>query len=154
MRLTSFLIRSAVIPRAKAAGKEAVIREMVSSLAQSGEIRTEETEEIVQGVMRREALGSTGIGQNIAIPHSKHIGVNQLIGTLAISADGIPFESIDGEPVYVLVMLISPPNKPGEHLRALESVVRMMRSDSFVQRLRSCGSAEAIWDLIEKETAP
>ncbi|QVL29880.1 PTS sugar transporter subunit IIA [Telmatocola sphagniphila] len=150
MRMSSFIVKDAIVPRLKEANKEGVLREMVSSLVKAGQIREEEIPEIVSGVMRREALGSTGIGRHIAIPHSKHVGVTQLIGTLAISQIGIPFESIDGEPVYVLVLLISPPNKPGEHLRALECVVRPMKEDKFVDELRNAKSIEEIWAIIDR----
>ena len=145
MRMSTFIVREAIVPRLKDATKEGALREMVASLVKAGQVREEEIPEIVTGVLRREALGSTGIGRNIAIPHSKHVGVSQLIGTLAISPVGIPFESIDGEPVYVLVLLISPPNKPGEHLRALECVVRPMKDDKFVADLRAAKTADEIW---------
>ena len=138
MRMSSFIIRDAIVPRLRETNKEGVLREMVASLVNAGQIREEEIPEIVSGVLRREALGSTGIGRHIAIPHSKHVGVPHLIGTIAVSQVGIPFESIDGEPVYVLVLLISPPNKPGEHLRALECVVRPMKDDKFVNDDKHC----------------
>ncbi len=149
MRMSSFIVRDAIVPRLRETSKESVLRELVASLVTAGQIREEEIAEIVSGVMRREALGSTGIGRHIAIPHSKHVGVNQLIGTLGISPIGIPFESIDGEPVHVLVLLISPPNKPGEHLRALECVVRPMKDDKFVDQLRSAKTGDELWALID-----
>ncbi len=149
MRMSNFILRDAIIPRLKETTKEGVLQEMVASLVNVGQMRQDEIPEIVSGILRREALGSTGIGRHIAIPHAKHVGVNQLIGTLAISPIGIPFESIDGEPVHVLVLLISPPNKPGEHLRALECVVRPMKIDNFVSDLRSAKTVEEIWALIE-----
>ena len=76
--------------------------------------------DIVRAVMRREELGTTGIGHGIAIPHSRHPSVDRLIGTLALSRGGLPFESLDGEPVYVFFLLVSPQERPGDHLRALE----------------------------------
>jgi nitrogen PTS system EIIA component len=149
MRMSNFVLREAIVPRLKARTKDAVIREMVASLVRAGQFREEETEEVVQGVLRREALGSTGIGRNIAIPHAKHVGVTQLVGTLALSDEGIPFESIDGEAVHVLVLLVSPNNKPGEHLRALESVVRTMKDDKFILDLRKASTVDEIWALLE-----
>ena len=149
MRMSSFIVRDAIIPRLRETTKEGVLRELVGSLVQAGQIREEEIAEIVAGVLRREALGSTGIGRHIAIPHSKHVGVTQLIGTLGTSSAGIPFESIDGEPVHVLVLLISPPNKPGEHLRALECVVRPMKDDKFVEAIRTAKTIDEIWSLID-----
>jgi nitrogen PTS system EIIA component len=150
MTLSSFVVRDAILPKLASETKEGVIREMVRSLQQAGYFRENEIEEIVLAVMRREALGSTGIGRNIAIPHSRYVGVDRLIGTLAISGSGIDFNSIDAEPVFVLVLLVSPQDRPADHLRALETVVRTMRDDKFVQQLRNCTSQEAIWQLLNE----
>jgi len=167
MRLCNFIVRDAIIPSlavtAPAADardpaavgrvKEAVVREMVGSLHAAGHFRDTDVDGIVQAVLRREQLGTTGIGRHIAIPHSRHPSVDRLIGTLALSRDGLPFDSLDGEPVYVFVLLVSPQDRPGDHLRALEAVVRTMRNDQFVQQLRACQTREEIWALLEN-TAP
>ena len=99
-------------------------------------------------MLRREQLGSTGIGRTIAIPHSRHASVTRLIGTVGVSRAGVPFDSIDGEPVHVLVLLISPQDRPGDHLRALECVVQTMRDDAVVESLRAAGTHDDIWRLI------
>lgn len=167
MRLCNFIVRDAITPSlsvpappapppadprdpaAVAPVKEAVIREMVTALHQAGHLRAADVDEIVKAVLRREQLGTTGIGRNIAIPHSRHPAVDRLIGTLALSREGLPFDSLDGEPVYVFVLLVSPQDRPGDHLRALEAVVRTMRNDEFVRQLRACQTREEIWNLLE-----
>ena len=163
MRLTSFIVKDAIIPGLRTAAadanardpatvgrvKEAVIREMVGSLNATGHLREADTEDIVKHVLKREQLGTTGIGRNIAIPHSRHQSVDRLIATLAVAKDGLPFESLDGEPVYVFVLLVSPSDRPGDHLRALEAVVRTMRNEDFVKQLRACTTKEEIWHLLE-----
>jgi mannitol/fructose-specific phosphotransferase system IIA component (Ntr-type) len=163
MRLTNFLVRDAIIsnlavsaagvdPRDSAAVggvKRQVIAEMVAGLRAAGYFRDDDQNDIVQAVMRREQLGTTGIGQGIAIPHSRHPSVDRLIGTLALSQNGLPFESLDGEPVYVFFLLVSPQERPGDHLRALEAVVRTMRDTEFVRRLRGCQTRDEIWTLLE-----
>lgn len=154
MRMSNFVIREAIIPALHATSKEGVIREMIQALHSAGYFRETELEDIVRAVLRREQLGSTGIGRAIAIPHSKHPGVERLIGTLALSPAGVPFDSIDGEPVYVFVLLVSPHDRPGDHLRALENVVRTMRDDRFVAELRQAGSRDAVWQLIDQSQAP
>ena len=79
--------------------------------------------------------------------------MDRLIGTLALSKDGLPFDSLDGEPVYVFVLLVSPQDRPGDHLRALEAVVRTMRNEEFVRQLRACQTREEIWKMLsEQET--
>jgi mannitol/fructose-specific phosphotransferase system IIA component (Ntr-type) len=166
MRLCNFIVRDAIIPSLAvptppvppsdprdlttvASVKESVVREMVAALHAAGHLRAGDVDEIVKAVLRREQLGTTGIGRNIAIPHSRHPAVDRLIGTLALSRDGLPFDSLDGEPVYVFVLLVSPQDRPGDHLRALEAVVRTMRNDEFVRQLRACQTREDIWALLE-----
>jgi len=129
--------------------KQQVVTEMVAALGAAGYFRDEDLADIVRAVMRREELGTTGIGHGIAIPHSRHPSVDRLIGTLALSRGGLPFESLDGEPVYVFFLLVSPQERPGDHLRALEAVVRTMRDEDFVRRLRACQTRDEIWALLE-----
>ena len=150
MRMSDFVVREAIIPDLKATTKEGAIREMVEGLRVAGYFRGAEPEDIIKAILKREQLGSTGIGRAVAIPHSKHTSVDRLIGSLAISKAGIPFDSVDGEPVHVLVLLISPQDRPGDHLRALENVARTMRDDGFVRSLIQSATREAIWSLLEE----
>jgi mannitol/fructose-specific phosphotransferase system IIA component (Ntr-type) len=163
MRLTNFLVRDAIVPRlsvsaagvnpddAEAVGrvKEQAIAEMANALRVAGCFHETDQPEIVRAVMARERIGTTGIGQGIAIPHSRHPSVDRLIGNLAISQDGLPFKSLDGEPAFVFVLLLSPHDQPGVHLRALEAVVRTMRDEDFVRRLRACQTRDEIWTLLQ-----
>ena len=149
MRMSDFVVREAIIPELKAVTKEGAIREMVETLRTAGYFKGSEPEDIIKAILKREQLGSTGIGRCVAIPHSKHTSVDRLIGTVAISKAGIPFDSVDGEAVHVLVLLISPQDRPGDHLRALENVARSMRDDGFVRSLRESTTREAIWALLE-----
>jgi PTS system fructose-specific IIA component/PTS system nitrogen regulatory IIA component len=149
MRMSDFVVREAILPDVKATTKEGVIREMVTSLRDAGYFKGSELEDIVKAVLKRELLGSTGIGRSVAIPHSKHSSVDRLVGTVAISRPGVGFESLDGEPVHVLVLLISPQDRPGDHLRALENVSRSLRDDGYVRSLRQATTRDAIWELLD-----
>jgi len=148
MRMTDFVIRESIIPELAATTKEGVVRELVASLAGTGYFKASETDDIVRAVLKRELLGSTGIGRGVAIPHTKHSSVERLIGTVALSRPGVSFDSLDGEPVHVFVLLISPQDRPGDHLRALENVSRSLRDDGFVRSLRQATTREAIWELL------
>jgi mannitol/fructose-specific phosphotransferase system IIA component (Ntr-type) len=151
MRMSDFVVKEAISSDLAANSKEGVIREMVENLRAAGQFRSGDPEEIVKAILKRELLGSTGIGRGVAIPHTKHISVDRLIGTVAISRNGVPFESLDGEPVHVFVLLISPQDRPGDHLRALENVSRSLRDDSFVRSLRQATTREAVSELISDQ---
>jgi PTS system fructose-specific IIA component/PTS system nitrogen regulatory IIA component len=132
----------------QAATKEEVIREMVESLRAAGYFKGNDPEEVFKAIMKRELLGSTGIGRGVAIPHTKHTCVDRLVGTVGISLSGVPFDSLDGDPVHVFVLLTSPHDRPTDHLRALENVSRTLRDDHFVSALRNATSKEDIWNLL------
>ncbi len=150
MRMSDFVVRDAIIPELPATNKEGVIREMVESLRTAGQFRGADLEDIIRAILKREFLGSTGIGRGVAIPHTKHNSVERLIGTVALSSKGIAFDSLDGEPVHVFVLLISPQDRPGDHLRALENVSRSLRDDSFVRSLRAAKTREEITALLDR----
>lgn len=150
MRMSEFVVRDAIIPSLNATTKEAVIRGMVESLRDAGQFRGADLEDIIRAILKRELLGSTGIGRGVAIPHTKHACVDRLVGTLAVSPTGVAFESLDGEPVYIFVLLISPQDRPGDHLRALENVSRCLRDDGFVRALRGAKSREEISTLLDR----
>src|SRR5438270_571618 len=154
MRMSDFVIREAILPDLKATTKEAVIREMVEGLRAAGYFKGGEQEDLVKAILKREQLGSTGIGRSVAIPHSKHATADRLIGTVAVSRGGVPFDSLDGEPVHVFVLLISPQDRPGDHLRALENVSRCLRDDGFVRSLRNAKTRDEIWALLDGADRP
>src|SRR5437762_12878697 len=148
--MSEFVVPEAILPSLQATTKDAVIRGMVDSLKSAGQFRGADTEDIVRAVLKRELLGSTGIGRGVAIPNTKHSSVERLVGTVALSRTGVTFESLDGEPVHVFVLLISPQDRPGDHLRALENVSRSLREDGFVRALRQATTREGVWDLLRE----
>ncbi len=150
MRMSDFVVRDAIVPALAAGNKEGVIREMIEALRGAGQFKGADSEDIVRAVLRRELLGSTGIGRAVAIPHTKHASVDKLVGTVALSKPGVGFDSLDGEPVHVFVLLISPQDRPGDHLRALENVSRSLRDDVFVRALRQAATREDVWRLLEE----
>ena len=116
---------------------------MVDNLRLAGYFKGNEAEDVVKAILKRELLSSTGIGDGVAIPHAKHPSVDRLVGTVAVSTKGVPFDSVDNDPVFVLVMLVSPQERPSEHLRALEGVSRCLKDKNFVQSLRQGDFAAA-----------
>src|SRR5438552_9600948 len=154
MRMSDFVVRDAIVPEMAATTKEGVIRAMVEALRGAGYFKGTDPDDIVKAILKRELLGSTGIGRGVAIPHTKHTSVDRLIGTVALSKPGVSFDSLDGEPVFVFFLLVSPQDRPGDHLRALENVSRCLRDDGFVRSLRQATSREAIWELLQAGVNP
>jgi PTS system fructose-specific IIA component/PTS system nitrogen regulatory IIA component len=150
MKLSDFVVKEAILTDLKVATKDAAIRSMVESLGTSGTIKPGEQESIIAAILKREELGSTGIGKGVAVPHTKHPSVDRLVATIALSRDGVEFSSLDGEDVHILFLLVSPPDRPGDHLRALENISRHLRNDNFCNFLKQAPSAEAVIELLEE----
>jgi mannitol/fructose-specific phosphotransferase system IIA component (Ntr-type) len=123
---------------------------MTQALLEAGKIAPTEHEGIVKAILKREELGSTGIGRGVAVPHTKHASVNRLVGTVAVSPEGVDFDSLDGEKGQLFFLLVSPPDRPGDHLRALENISRQLRNDTFCRFLKQAKSAEDVKVLLEE----
>jgi len=150
MKFSDFVATDAIRSHVTASTKEGVIREMAQALVDAGRIAAGDLESIVKAIMKREDLGSTGIGRGVAVPHTKHPSVSRLVGTVAVSPEGIEFESLDGEPVQLLFLLVSPPDRPGDHLRALENISRQLRDDAFCRTLKAAKGPVEIQALLEE----
>lgn len=150
MKFCDFVCAGAIRADLSADDKEGVIRELVKALVSADAIKTDEQENIVKAIMKREELGSTGIGRGVAVPHTKHASVDKLVGTVGVSGDGVDFLSLDGEKVQLFFLLVSPPDRPGDHLRALENISRQLRDDSFCRFLKQSKTAADIQQLLEE----
>jgi fructose-specific phosphotransferase system IIA component len=150
MKFSDFISREAIRANLRSEDKEGVIREMTQALLDAGRIAANEHESIVKAILKREELGSTGIGRGVAVPHTKHPSVDRLVGTVAVSASGVDFHSLDGEKVELLFLLVSPPDRPGDHLRALENISRQLRDDTFCRFLKQAKSPADITLLLDE----
>ena len=150
MKFADFIRVEAIKADLVADDKEGAIRELVAGLVESQGITADEQESIIKAIMKREELGSTGIGRGVAVPHTKHPSVDRLIGTVGISAEGVDFDSLDGENVQLFFLLISPPDRPGDHLRALENISRQLRDDMFCRFLKQAKTTEEVQQLLEE----
>jgi PTS system nitrogen regulatory IIA component len=150
MKLSDFVVNEAILVDLQATGKEDAIREIVRSLSQAGRLSEADLEGVSRAILGREELGSTGIGQGVAVPHTRHPTVNRLIGTVALSRHGVDFAALDGEPVDIFFLLISPPNQPGDHLRALENISRHLKDERFVSFLRQAKTRENVIELLDE----
>ncbi|MFM7741173.1 MAG: PTS sugar transporter subunit IIA [Planctomycetota bacterium] len=150
MKFCNFVKSESIKVDLDATSKEGVIRELVNALISSGILTAEQEEPIVQAIMKREELGSTGIGRGIAVPHTKHASVSQPVGTVGISRGGVDFQSLDGEKVQLFFLLISPPDRPGDHLRALENISKQLQDDTFCRFLKQSKTANDVRQILEE----
>src|SRR5947207_14023626 len=136
MKLREFIVSEAIVPSLKAGDRDGVIREMVESLSRSGAVPADAVDEVVAALIKREQNGSTGFGKGVAVPHVKHAKVNKMAGTLGRSVNGIDFAALDHQPVYSVVLLLSPENQPQQHLQAMNAVFNNLQKDTFRRFLR------------------
>ena len=135
----------------KSTKKEDAIKELVDSLIEGGDIEKRHRNKLVEALMSREALGSTAIGQGVAIPHAKADCVEKLIAAFGISKKGVEFDSLDGEPAYIFFLLIAPQDSAGPHLKALARISRLLKDKYFRDGLRAAPDDKAIIKIITQE---
>src|SRR5687768_17428149 len=150
MKFSDFINVASIKADLAADEKPAAIRELVQSLSASGAFAEAEVPGIVKAILKREELGSTGIGRGVAVPHTKHPSVARLVGTVGVSRNGVDFNSLDGEKVQLVFLLVSPPDRPGDHLRALENISRQLRNDSFCRFLKQARTPEDVMQLLDE----
>src|SRR5882762_8151868 len=149
LKVLDFLDPSAVTVELTAVNKKGVLEELVAQLARSGKIKDPKT--TVDILLEREKLGSTGIGQGIAIPHAKTDQAKEVIAAFGLSRRGVPFDSLDGEPVYIFFLLVAPPDAAGLHLKALARISRLLKDKFFRQSLRDVKDAAEVLKIIRDE---
>ncbi len=149
MKITEILDKRAIKLGLTSIKKEDVLKELVAVLAGLENIGDQKT--MVKTLLEREKLGSTGIGQGIAIPHGKTDTVNRLIAVLGVSKSGVNFDALDGEPVYIFFLLVAPKDSAGPHLKALAQVSRLLRDTYFCELIRRCKTEEEVFNLIKNE---
>ena len=150
MKLMDFLIADAIEPNLKSNNKTDAIKELTALLKSTGTIS--DTESVAKVVLEREELGSTGIGDGIAVPHGKSDAVDKVVAAFGKSEKGIDFESeTDDVPVRLIFLLIAPTGSSGPHLLALARISRLLRNKGFRERLIKAKSKSEILDIFKSE---
>jgi len=148
MKLSDIMANEAIIPELKGTTRDEVITELVEALVSSGAIAKSKTASVVEAVLARESLATTGIGKGVALPHAKIKGLQHPIGTIGLSGAGVDFNALDAKPVYSVIILLSSPDSPDEHLQAMEAIFKHVQRDMFRKFLRQSETREAVVDLI------
>jgi len=150
MNFVDFVCFEVTIPELQARDRDGVIKELISALDGAGRLGRGNREEIVKAVIKREKEASTGMGKGVAVPHVKHSAVKDVVAVVGQSSAGIDFSSLDKQPVYTIILLISPLDNPDKHLQAMEKVFRHLQQEKFRKFLRRCQKADQIEDLLKE----
>jgi fructose-specific phosphotransferase system IIA component len=151
MQIMDFLSKKAIVTNIQSSKKEDVIKELVDALINAGDIEKRCRNKLIDSLMAREALGSTAIGQGIAIPHAKSDCVKNLVAAFGLSKKGVDFDSLDGEMAYIFFLLVAPQDSAGPHLKALARISRLLKDKYFRDTLRSCEDDKAVIKIIVQE---
>jgi PTS system nitrogen regulatory IIA component len=149
MQILDFLSVDSIKLTMESKNKKDAIKELVEVLVKSGKVK--DKKKMIQTLMEREDLGSTGIGQGIAIPHGKSDTVSDLAAAFGVSADGVSFDSLDGEPVNIFFLLVAPEGAAGAHLKALARISSLLKDKYFRKSLLSAQSPEEVIKIIQEE---
>src|SRR4029079_14968256 len=150
MILADIVDSGSVLPALKVQGKKQLLQELAHA---ASDIVGVEARTIFETLLQREKLGSTGLGQGIAIPHGKLKGVNRVFGMFARLATPIDFDSVDGQPVDLVFLLLAPEHAGADHLKALAKISRLLRDGEFAAKLRGTGTAEGLYAILTEPAA-
>jgi mannitol/fructose-specific phosphotransferase system IIA component (Ntr-type) len=150
MKFEDFVCFEATIPQFQSSTRDGAIEELVSSLDNAGKLGDSNVKTIARAVIKRENEASTGMGKGVAVPHVKHKAVNDVVAAVGLCSAGIDFSALDKQPVYSVILLISPVNEPDKHLQAMENIFRNLQYEKFRSFLRQCRSTEQIEDLLKE----
>lgn len=153
MKFSEFVCHDAVTTSLSAVSRDGVIAELIDALVAAGALSADHRDSVVAATIAREELGTTGIGNGVAIPHAKHPAVDRVVATVGVGNEGVDFGSLDGRSTRVFFLLVSPPDAPQDHLHALETVSRYLQEDFFRQFLSQAQTSSAILEVLSEADA-
>ncbi|HOT73033.1 MAG TPA: PTS sugar transporter subunit IIA [Anaerohalosphaeraceae bacterium] len=148
MKLSDIVCFSAIIPELESKDRNGAVRELVEILYREGRLGSLEPEKLTKAIIQRENEASTGMGKGVALPHIKVDGIDEPVAAVGRSSKGIDFRSLDKQPVYTILLLISPKENPDKHLQAMEILFRHLNQDDFRRFLRQAQTVEEIVEII------
>ncbi len=148
MKICDVLHKEAILADLKARNKKEILEELVAPVADIAKVQQED---LVRVLLERERLGSTGIGGGIGIPHGKMKNLENLVLGFGLSRKGVDFESLDGKPAHIFFLLVTPENSTGLHLKLLARISRILKNETFKNRLLEAGDRDEILGIIMGE---
>ncbi len=153
MKLNDLIIPTAIVPQLEHTDRDSAIEELIDALIASRSVSKALRGDLIKLIIDREKKGSTGFGKGVAVPHVKHAKIKGMAAAIGVSQQGVDFNSLDKSPVYSIILLLSPENKPDEHLQAMENIFSNLQNDTFRRFLRQSTTVEEIQDLIQEADA-
>lgn len=153
MKLLDIVNRDAIITGLTSSNRDDAIEEIVDALVEAGEVSPELRDEFLAEIIKRENRGSTGFGHGVAVPHVKHTAITKMVVAVATSETGVEFNALDKQPVYSIFLLLSPADKPEDHLDAMEVIFGNLSQETFRRFLRQARSTEDVVTLLEEADA-
>lgn len=150
MKFEEFVCFEGTIPELQSRDRDGVIAELVSALVTAGRLPADSGAEITKAVIKREHEASTGMGKGVAVPHVKHGAVKDVLAVVGQSSVGVDFAALDEQPVYAVILLISPLKNPDRHLQAMENVFKHLQNEKFRKFLRQCRTPSMLEDLLKE----
>ena len=147
MKLLEVLQKEAILENLVSTDKKGILEELVAPVARAADVSEEG---LVKVLLDRERLGSTGIGGGVGIPHGKLKNLENIILGFGLSKKGVDFESMDGKPTHVFFLLVTPENSTGLHLKMLARISRLLKDESFKERLINASSQDEIFTIIQE----
>ena len=147
MKIADFVCTKAILARLESVKRDDVIRELVAALDKAGKVGKDNAADIAKAVIKRENEASTGIGKGVAVPHVRHKIVKKVVAAIGISATGIDFSALDKQPVYTVILLLSPV-EGDQHLQAMEAIFGHLQNDNFRKFLKQSETVEQIKELL------
>jgi len=150
MKLSDFVLEEAIVPDMQSVDRDAVVGELVDALIAAGAAPESLRDELIKKVLTREKRGSTGFGKGVAVPHVKHADVDKMSAAVGVSQKGVDFNALDKAPVYSVILLLSPEDKPEEHLQAMNNVFTNLQKDTFRRFLRQATTVQDVTELLHE----
>lgn len=148
MKLRDFVVTDAIIADLNARTKEEAIPEIIDALVKAGAVSTDMRDEFVALIQEREKRATTGLGHGVATPHAKHQDIKQIKAVVAVSHHGVEFNALDRQPVFTIFLLLSPADRPEDHLDAMQVIFDNLNQEKFRRFLRQARTAEEVITLL------
>ena len=153
MKLLDIVIEKAIIPDLVAAKRDDAISEIIDALVKARAVKPELRDEFIKSIVTRENRGSTGFGHGVAVPHVKHAAITRMAVAVAVSRRGVDFNALDSQPVHSIFLLLSPSDRPEDHLVAMEAIFGNLSQETFRRFLKQATSVEDVVTLLEETDA-